>query len=215
VTVGVRKKGWSFVVIDFIQLMKFKGSLKLGGNDRIEILSGSIKELANDLAIPIICLSQLSRDSEKDQRKPMMSDLRGGGSLEQDAKTVLMLWRDLKVSEMWKLCPPVKLAAYSDKLDTNIYMAKRLRPVFASLEKNQDGETGDIPLVMYPNYFRFRQGDYRAETVTVTDANSGKVKDRHESDKFGRVHPDWRRFAEDQRFAKAGGLVTDYEDGEE
>ena len=215
VTVGVRKKGWSFVVIDFIQLMKFKGSMKMGGNDRIEILSGSIKELANDLSIPIICLSQLSRDSEKDMRKPMMSDLRGGGSLEQDAKTVLMLWRDLKVSELWKDCPPIKLAAYSDNRDTNTYMAKRLRPVFASLEKNQDGETGDLPLVMYPNYFRFRMGDYRAETVLVTDPNSGKTKDRHEADKFGRVHPDWRCFAEDQRFAKAGGLVTDYEDGVE
>jgi hypothetical protein len=109
----------------------------------------------------------------------------------------------------------VKLAAYSDSRDTNIYMAKRLRPVFASLEKNQDGETGDIPLVMYPNYFRFRQGDYRAETVLVTDGKTDKVKDRHEADKFGRVHPDWRCFAEDERFKKAGGLVTDYEDGAE
>jgi replicative DNA helicase len=216
VTVGVRKKGWKFCVIDFIQLMKFTGSLHMGVNDRIEIISGIVKEIANDLGIPIFALSQLSRDCEKDQRRPTMSDLRGGGSLEQDAKTVLMLWKDQKIAEMWKQCPPTWLAAYKDDAKTNEYMAKRLRPVFAILEKNQDGETGEIPMVMYPNYFRFRLGDYRAETCIVYDeVKKEKIKDRHEAAKFGRVHPDFRQFKEDERFAKAGGLVTEYEDGVE
>ena len=216
VTVGRRKKGWKFCVIDFIQLMKFKGSLHMGVNDRIEIISGVVKEIANDLDMPIFALSQLSRDCEKDQRKPTMSDLRGGGSLEQDAKTVLMLWKDQKIADLWKDYPPRSLAAYSDDAKTNEYMARRLRPVFASLEKNQDGETGDIPLVMYPNYFRFRLGDYLAETCYEYDKkNPEKIVSRHEAAKFGKVHQDWRQFKEDERFAKAGGLVTEYQDGVE
>jgi hypothetical protein len=145
-----------------------------------------------------------------------MSDLRGGGSLEQDAKTVLMLYKDQKIADLWKNCAPIKLAAYSTEHKTNEYMAKRLRPVFAILEKNQDGETGEIPLVMYPNYFRFRLGDYMAATVLEYDKNKpDKIVGRHEADKFAKVHPDWRQFPEDERFAKAGGLVTDYEDGVE
>ena len=214
VTLGVMKKGWKFAVIDHIQLMKFNGSMRMGVNDRIEIISGSIKNLANDLGIPIFALSQLSRDCEKDQRKPTASDLRGGGSLEQDAKTVLMLYKDPKVAEAWKNFAPKHLAAYSEDQKTNEYMAKKLRPVFACLEKNQDGETGDIPLVMYPNYFRFRLADYLAETcIEYDEKNPKKIIGRNETAKFGRVHPDWRQFKEDERFARAGGLVTDYDDG--
>lgn len=215
VTVGVRKKGWKFVIVDFIQRMKMKNGWKMSENDRIACYTAEIKSLAEDLGIPIFALSQLSRDSEKDQRKPTMSDLRGGGSLEQDAKTILMLYRDPKVSEMWKDSAPVHLAAFSDKHDVNKYMASKLRPVFACLEKNQDGETGDIPLVMYPSYFRFRMADYLADTCIEYAPNSDKVKSRHEAAKFGRVHPDWRNFPHDAMFAKAKGLVTEYEDGVE
>jgi len=216
VTVGVRKKGWKFCVIDFIQLMKFKGSLHMGVNDRIEIISGSVKEIANDLDLPIFALSQLSRDCEKDERKPTMSDLRGGGSLEQDAKTILMLYKDKKVAEIWRAYAPKHLTAYSTDAKTNEYMAKRLRPVFAILEKNQDGETGEIPMVMYPNYFRFRLADYMAAEVNeYSDKNPDKITGKNESAKFNRVHSDWRMFPEDDKFQKAGGIVTDYEDGDE
>jgi len=215
VTLGVIKKGWKFVVIDYVQQMHFKNAFRMSENDRLQVISGSLKELGNTLGIPVIAVSQLSRDCDKDQRRPRQSDLRGGGSLEQDAKTILMMWKDQKVADAWKLYGPKALAAYCDDQKANEYMAKRLFPIFALLVKNQDGETGEIPMVMYPNYYRFRQADYLAESDIKKDERTGRTLEKNDAPKFGRVHRDWRNFPEDDKFERAGGIVTNYADGDE
>lgn len=80
------------LVIDYLQLMTSR--LKENGNARITEISNGIKTLAKDLNIPVIVLSQLNRDSEKDGRKPRLSDLRESGSIEQDADIVILLAPD-------------------------------------------------------------------------------------------------------------------------
>ena len=85
-----------FLVIDYLQLLSGSGSMRSFENRQIEIseISRMLKTLARELNIPILCLSQLSRKVEERQgHRPMMSDLRESGSLEQDSDLVMFLLR--------------------------------------------------------------------------------------------------------------------------
>lgn len=88
--------GLDLVIIDYLQLMQGRGSR--GGDNRqqeISEISRSLKALARELSVPVVALSQLSRSVESRQvKKPMLSDLRESGSLEQDADIVMFLYRE-------------------------------------------------------------------------------------------------------------------------
>jgi len=212
VNLGVMKRKWKFCVVDFIQLLSFRECYKMSVDDRTGHISGVVKALGNDLGIPMIVLSQLNRDCEREGgRPPKPSDLRGGGSLEQDAGTVLMLRRDEKCEEAWRNYPPKHLTPFGSNEQAQTYLAKRLRAVVAALEKNQDGPTGDVPFVFYKNYFMFRLADYLCEATPIEKA--GKVVGWDSTGQFSRVHPDWRELHEDAALRKSGGLVTEYQDG--
>ena len=86
----------SLIIIDYLQLMQGSGG-KGGENRQQEIseISRSLKGLARELGVPVVALSQLSRSVESRQvKKPMLSDLRESGSLEQDADIVAFLYRE-------------------------------------------------------------------------------------------------------------------------
>ena len=90
------EKGLSLIVIDYLQLMQGRTS-KSGDNRQQEIseISRSLKALARELNVPVVALSQLSRSVESRQiKRPMLSDLRESGSLEQDADIVMFLYRE-------------------------------------------------------------------------------------------------------------------------
>lgn len=85
------RNGLDFVVVDYLQLLA-----AMSKNNRVEQvseLSQGLKQLARALNVPVLALSQLSRDSERDNREPRLSDLRDSGSLEQDADVVILLSR--------------------------------------------------------------------------------------------------------------------------
>lgn len=91
-----QEKGLSLILIDYLQLMQGRNNK---GNDNrqqeISEISRSLKSLARELNVPVIALSQLSRSVESRQiKKPMLSDLRESGSLEQDADIVMFLYRE-------------------------------------------------------------------------------------------------------------------------
>lgn len=122
----VEKGNLDLVVIDYLQLMSGGGS-RFAGNRVQEIseISRGLKELARELRIPIIALSQLSRAVEqRADRRPQLADLRESGAIEQDADSVLMLYREDYYD------------AYTDKKDiANIFV-----------RKNRNGPTGEIEL---------------------------------------------------------------------
>ncbi len=121
------------VVIDYIQLMS---SNRQGENRATEVsdISRSIKSLAKELQVPIVALSQLSRKvEERNDKRPMMSDLRESGAIEQDADVILMMYRE----EYYKPDTP-------DKGIAEVIIGKQ-----------RNGPTGTVRLTFLGEYTRF------------------------------------------------------------
>ena len=125
------------VVIDYLQLMTSAGDKSNRGENRQQVVSDisrMMKIMAKELNVPVICLSQLSRANEKrDDKRPMLSDLRESGAIEQDADIVMFLYRDDYYN--------------SDSEKRNI--------AECIVAKNRHGETGKVELRWLPEYTSF------------------------------------------------------------
>ena len=156
------------LTLDYIQQVHAK---ELGYRDtdpvvRVTHVSGMMKRLGLELGIPVLVLAQLNRDVEKEDREPRLSDLRDSGAIEQDAHKVAFLYRDMK-----------KLKQMEEE---HRGASKHKRPVVFSLLKQKDGECGEIPLWLYPPYFRFEPAQFTAEGDSFADdelpADAGRVQ---------------------------------------
>lgn len=126
-----RKHGLDLLVIDYLQLMSGEGASR---NQEIETISRGLKALAKELAIPVICLSQLSRKcEERTNKRPMPSDLRESGAIEQDADLIIFVYRD-------EIYDP----ASADRGTAEVIIAK-----------NRQGSTGAVRMAYIGEYTRF------------------------------------------------------------
>ncbi|MFY1825229.1 replicative DNA helicase [Myxococcus fulvus] len=131
----------SLLIIDYLQLMHQKGKVESRQLEVAEI-SRALKQLAKELEVPIIALSQLSRKvEERKGGKPMLSDLRESGSIEQDADVVMFIHRE-EVEEGGE--------APSQSTGTTTVI-----PVELIIAKQRNGPIGEIPLVFLAEYTRF------------------------------------------------------------
>jgi replicative DNA helicase len=143
------------VIIDYLQLMQSAGSGRSYSNENrqqaVSDMSRMLKIMAKELAVPVICLSQLSRapetrSSESKKRRPQLSDLRESGAIEQDADIVIGLYRE----------------GYYDDECENPNAAE------AIILKNRHGDTGKVDLIWQAEYTRYvpldrRYNDYDSE----------------------------------------------------
>ena len=134
------------VVIDYLQLMQSAGSGHSWSNESrtqaVSDISRMLKIMAKELNVPVVCLSQLSRANEQRQdKRPMLSDLRESGAIEQDADVVIALYRD----------------GYYNKESENANLAE------AIILKNRKGQTGTVELLWLPEYTSFTSIDKRHE----------------------------------------------------
>lgn len=139
----------ALIVVDHIGLVG--GETVKGQTDaaRIGAISGALKVLAKDAQAPVVALSQMNREIEKERRRPRLSDLRDSGSLEQDADIVCFLHRDAK-PQMGQ-----------DQLDKSATLI---------IAKHRDGELGEIPMQFEGGFCRYEEAQ---ERNTGTDDGRG------------------------------------------
>lgn len=126
------------IIIDYLQLMR--GRTTENRQQEVSEISRSLKIMAKDLNVPVLALSQLSRSCEQRQdKRPMLSDLRDSGSIEQDADVVMFLYRDRYYQ--------------TDQPPTETEIAEII------IAKNRQGETGTVELGFFPRYTMFFEPD--------------------------------------------------------
>ena len=128
-----RDIGIDLIIVDYLQIIS--PSKKFETRDReVASWSSQLKALAKDLDVPVVCLSQLSRDGARNERKPRLTDLRDSGAIEQDADVVIMMHRD-----------------------NNIDMAQgRPYPLSLIVAKQRSGPVGEIEVEFMPKFTKLR-----------------------------------------------------------
>ena len=158
------------IIVDYLGLVQLSNKGGRGNDSRqeeVRKISLALKELSSEMKIPIIALSQLSRDVEKQNRKPQLSDLRDSGSIEQDADVVMLLHRedygkesksnpngakkfkDLTDDEKKKLSYGQQQQMLADTMPGDASY------VDVIIAKNRNGQTGNVPLFFYKAFGRF------------------------------------------------------------
>jgi replicative DNA helicase len=128
-----REHGLGLIVLDYIQLMQVSGTSENRATEISEI-SRNLKALAKELGVPIIALSQLNRSVEqRTDKRPVMSDLRESGAIEQDADLIAFIYRD------------------------EVYNKETLRKGIADIiiAKQRNGPVGDVQLTFLGEYTKF------------------------------------------------------------
>lgn len=141
------------IFIDYLQLMTTKGDKAGNREQEISTISRSLKSLAKELQVPVLALSQLSRnvESRAGSKKPILSDLRESGAIEQDADMVVFIYRP----------------EYYGLNDENNESAKG--KAIINIAKHRNGKLGDVELKFVGQYARFEDPE---ATYTKVDNNS-------------------------------------------
>ena len=134
------EQGLDLIVIDYMQLIRSRGRFE-NRNQEMSEISRSLKELAKELNVPVIAISQLSRAPEQrgERGRPQLSDLRESGAIEQDADVVLLLYRE----EIYK------------PTEENRGIATLI------IAKQRNGPTGDFNMAFLREYTRFEELEQR------------------------------------------------------
>jgi replicative DNA helicase len=157
-----RQRGIGVIIVDYLQLLT--GSSKTSDGNRVQEISEisrGLKTLAKELSVPVIALSQLSRAVEqRENKKPVLSDLRESGSIEQDADMVWFVYREEYYLNL--LSPkPASVEAGDSAVEVAAFEEWKLKMERAHnraemiIAKQRHGSTGSIPLKFESRYTKF------------------------------------------------------------
>lgn len=156
----VREHGVRLIMIDYLQLMNATG-MKFGSREQeVSTISRSLKALAKELNIPVIALSQLNRATEtRENKRPVLSDLRESGAIEQDADMVCFIHREEYYTK----------SGYDSEGNDIRGQAELI------IAKHRSGAVGDVKLRFVSQYARFENWDanYEAVREAITGEDSG------------------------------------------
>lgn len=160
----VREKGVKMIMIDYLQLMNATGQKHGSREQEVSTISRSLKALAKELDIPIIALSQLNRSTEsREDKRPVLSDLRESGAIEQDADIVCFIHR-----------PEYYTRATQDGEGNNI---KGL--AYLIVAKHRSGGVGDVKLHFVSKFAKFENWEEGYDVMQETLAeNNVKIESR-------------------------------------
>ena len=150
-----RLEGLDMIIVDYIQLMRGTSNYKDGRVQEVSEITQGLKAIAKELAIPVIALSQLSRQVEqRDNKKPQLSDLRESGSIEQDADVVMFVFRESYYLENKEPQPAtVEHAEWQAKMNEISNSAELI------IGKQRHGPTGNVFLEFEAMFTKFKDKD--------------------------------------------------------
>jgi len=160
-----RQHGLSLVVVDYLQLLRGTGTSR--DQNRVQEISEitqGLKALAKELNVPVLALSQLSRAVEsREDKRPMLSDLRESGSIEQDADVVMFVYRDDYYQERAepKQRPDESLERFQERYNNwfqRFQESKNKADVIIAKQRN--GPIGTVHVQFDPAYGRFRNPEF-------------------------------------------------------
>ena len=147
-----RKEGLDLIVIDYIQLMKSSGFRNEGRVLEIAEITQGLKALAKELDVPVLALSQLSRQVEqREDKKPQLSDLRESGSIEQDADVVMFVFREQYYLEKQEPKPGT-----AEHVEWQEKMSQIHNQAEIIIGKQRHGPTGVIKLEFESAFTKFK-----------------------------------------------------------
>lgn len=162
-----RQHGLGMIVIDYLQLLRGNGTKQSEQNRVLEVseITRGLKALAKELHVPVLALSQLSRAVEqREDKRPMLSDLRESGSIEQDADVVMFVYREEYYLAREE--PAQRAAETPDKFnqryaDWQQRLQDTANTAEAVIAKQRHGPIGIVKMFFDPNYTRFGDLDNR------------------------------------------------------
>jgi len=147
-----RQKGLDLLIIDYLQLLSGSSSKASQGRvQEITEITTGLKALAKELAVPVIALSQLSRQVEaRDDKRPQLADLRESGSIEQDADVVMFIYREEYYLERMEPKPGTE-----EHFTWQAEMDRAMGKAEILIAKQRHGPTGSVPVAFQREFTRF------------------------------------------------------------
>ncbi|MEL1249138.1 replicative DNA helicase [Aurantiacibacter gilvus] len=154
-----RRHDIGLIVVDYLQLLQGSGRAQDNRVNEISEISRGLKTLAKELNVPVIALSQLSRAVEqREDKRPMLSDLRESGSIEQDADMVWFIYRGDYYHEALRPDMPSETSSEAEKEKYRVWEDRYLElrnKATLIVAKQRHGSTGNVPLLFQSEFTKF------------------------------------------------------------